>query len=100
MTRPTSWPPSSGSAERTKLRSLNYPDSQVLDRVAAASSIVDDSQRMAEYQALEQQIVQEDAAWVPLFERAHQFAVSSRVSSYTPHWAGYSDFYVKDVTLK
>lgn len=89
-----------GSAEKTKLRSLNYPGSQVLDRVAAASSIVDDSQRMAEYQALEQQIVQEDAAWVPLFERAHQFAVSSRVSSYTPHWAGYSDFYVKDVTLK
>ncbi len=89
-----------GSAEKTGLRSINYADAEVMARVAAASAITDDDARMAEYQALEKTIVSDDAAWVPLFENTHLFALGDRVSAFTPYWAGYSNFYAKDVTLK
>ena len=88
-----------GSAEKTKLRSLNYADEAIMARVAAASSITDDAARMAEYQALEKKIVEEDAAWVPLLGNMHLFALGERVESFVPYWAGYSNFYAKDVQL-
>ena len=69
-------------------------------RVAAASGITDDEARMAEYQALEKQIVEEDAAWVPLLGNTHLFALGERVASFTPYWAGYSNFYARNVVLK
>ena len=89
-----------GSAEKTALRSLNYANTAIMARVAAASGITDDDARMAEYQALEKTIVMDDAAWVPLFENTHLFAIGDRVQSFTPYWAGYSNFYAKDVVLK
>ena len=89
-----------GSEEKTKIRSLNYADQAIMDRVAAASSITDDAARMAEYQALEEKIVVEDAAWVPLLGNMHLFALGERVSDFVPYWAGYSNFYAKDVVLK
>ncbi len=88
-----------GSEEKTKIRSLNYADEAIMARVAAASSITDDAARMAEYQALEQKIVVEDAAWVPLLGNMHLFALGERVADFVPYWAGYSNFYAKDVTL-
>ncbi|MBR2929359.1 MAG: ABC transporter substrate-binding protein [Oscillospiraceae bacterium] len=88
-----------GSAEKTKLRSLNYADEEIMARVAAASGITDDAERMAEYQALEKKIVEEDAAWVPLLGNMHLFALGERVESFVPYWAGYSNFYAKDVQL-
>ena len=88
-----------GSAEKTKLRSLNYADEEIMARVAAASGITDDAARMAEYQALEKKIVEEDAAWVPLLGNMHLFALGERVESFVPYWAGYSNFYAKDVQL-
>ncbi len=89
-----------GSTEKTQIRSLNYSNTEIMDRVAAASGITDDDTRMAEYQALEEQIVVEDAAWVPLLGNTHLFAIGDRVESFVPYWAGYSNFYAKDVTLK
>lgn len=89
-----------GNAEKTALRSLNYKDEAVMQRVSAATSIADDDERMAEYQALESKIVVDDAAWVPLFENTHLFAIGDRVDSFVPYWAGYSNFYAKDVVLK
>ena len=89
-----------GSADKTKIRSLNYADEAVMARVAAASGITDDAERMAEYQALEEKIVNEDAAWVPMFGNMHLFALGERVADFVPYWAGYSNFYAKDVTLK
>lgn len=89
-----------GSEEKTELRSLNYADTEIMDRVAAASGITDDAERMAEYQALEEKIVMEDAAWVPLFESMHLFAMGERVAEFVPYWAGYSNFYAADVVLK
>lgn len=88
-----------GSPEKTAIRSLNYADLEVMERVAAASGITDDAERMAEYQALEELIVVEDAAWVPLFANVHLFALGERVADFVPYWAGYSNFYAKDVTL-
>lgn len=89
-----------GSADKTAIRSLNYADTDVMARVAAASGITDDAERMAEYQALEEKIVVEDAAWVPLLGNTHLFALGDRVESFVPYWAGFSNFYASDVTLK
>lgn len=89
-----------GSADKTAIRSLNYADADVMERVAAASGITDDAARMAEYQALEEKIVVEDAAWVPLLGNTHLFALGDRVESFVPYWAGFSNFYASDVTLK
>jgi len=88
-----------GSPEKTLIRSLNYKDADVMSRVAAASGITDDAARMAEYQALEEKIVAQDAAWVPLLGNTHLFAMGERVAAFVPYWAGYSNFYAKDVTL-
>lgn len=89
-----------GTPAKSKLRSLNYYNTEVMDRVVAARAIVDDETRLAEYAALEKQIVQDDAAWVPLFSRTHLFVTGDRVAEYVPHWAGYSDFAFSGVTLK
>lgn len=89
-----------GSADKSAIRSINYYNTDVMARVSAASGIVDDDARMAEYQALEEKIVVDDAAWVPLYAKTHLFAVSDKIADFVPHWAGYSDFFVRDVTLK
>ena len=89
-----------GSEKNTKQRSLNYPDKEIIDRVAAAPSIIDDQEREAEYQALEEKIIGEDYAWLSLFESLHLYCIGDRVESFTPHWAGFTDFYVSGVVLK
>ncbi len=89
-----------GSQKNTKQRSLNYPNTEIIDRVAAASAIVDDDAREKEYQDLEKQIISEDQAWFPLFEALHLYCIGDRVESFTPHWAGFTDFYLADVVLK
>lgn len=88
-----------GTPEKTKIRSLNYYNTEVMDRVAAARAIVDDDARLTEYAALEKQIVQEDAAWVPMYSRTHLYVLGDRVASFVPYWAGYSDFAFSGVTL-
>lgn len=89
-----------GSADKTKIRSGNYYNTEVMERVANARAIVDEEERLSEYAALEKQIVQEDAAWVPMFGRTHLFVLGDNVESFTPHWAGYSDFMFTNVTMK
>ncbi len=89
-----------GNAANTAQRSLNYPDTEIMARVADASSIVDDDEREKEYQALEKKIIEEDAAWIPLFEDLHLYCIGDRVESFTPQWAGFTDFYATDVVLK
>lgn len=80
-----------GNPEKTKIRSLNYPDTAVMERVSAARGIVNDDERLAEYQALEEKLIHEDAAWIPMYSRMHLFAVSKRVQNYVPTWSGVSD---------
>jgi len=89
-----------GGADKTAERSLNYPDTEIMARVAAASAIVDDAAREAEYQALEKKIISEDAAWIPLFEDLHLYCFGERVASFTPTWAGFSDFFAAETVMK
>ena len=89
-----------GSEQNAKIRSLNYADKAIMDRVAAASAITDDAKRMQEYQDLEKKIVVDDAAWLPLLGNVHLFALGERVESFVPYWAGFTNFYAKDVVLK
>ena len=89
-----------GTADNTLHRSLNYPDAEMIARVAAASSIVDDEARMAEYQALEEKLIREDCVWIPLYAEMHLYCIGPRVAGFTPQWAGFSDFYAIDVDLK
>ena len=89
-----------GSEENSKGRSLNYPDKDIIARVSAVRFIVDDAEREAEYRALEKKLIEEDAAWVPMFTELHLWCLGDRVASFTPHWAGFSDFYATDVVLK
>lgn len=89
-----------GSKDNTRLRSNNYQDETVIARVAGAKTIVDEKDRYKEYSDLEKKIVEEDAACVPMFSLKHLFVVSDRVESFTPHWAGWSDIYFDQITLK
>ena len=89
-----------GSEKNTKQRSLNYPDTETMNRVAAASSIIDDQERETEYQDLEKKIISEDCAWLSMFENLHLYCIGERVDSFTPQWAGFTDFYATDVVLK
>ena len=89
-----------GNEQNSALRSENYPNTEVMARVAAASAIVDDDEREKEYQALDEKIIVEDAAWVPMYSRLHLYCMGERVQSFTPQWAGFTDFYATDVVLK
>ena len=89
-----------GSEENSVTRSLNYSDPSVIARVAAARSIVDDADRMAEYQALDRKLIKDDVAWVPMCVEQHLFCLGDRIASFSPHWAGFTDFYGIDVVLK
>ena len=90
-----------GGEEKTKIRSLNYYDTETMADVVAARAIVDDAEREAEYARLEKKIVQEDAAWIPMYGRTHLFVINTdKIEHFTPHWAGYSDFSFVGVTMK
>ncbi len=88
-----------GNEEKTRIRSINYPDTSVMDRVGAARGIVNEDERLAEYQALEEKLIHEDAAWVPMYSRTHLWAVSSRVQNFKPVWSGVSDRMYYGVSL-
>lgn len=88
-----------GSRENSVYRGLCYGDETVMARVRAARAIADDEARIAEYRALEEKIVQEDAAWVPLFSRVHYFAVGDRVKNFTVSWNGWSFGFYRDIQL-
>ena len=88
-----------GGSCKSVSRSLNYPNTEIMDRVAKAPAITDDAARIAEYQALEKQIIVEDAAWIPLVSQLHLYCFGKRVKSFTPQWAGFGDYYGTDVVL-
>lgn len=89
-----------GSAKNSAQRSLNYSDTAIMDRVSAARAIIDDAAREKEYQDLERKIIEEDCAWFAMFEELHLYCIGDRVESFTPQWAGFTDFYASDVVLK
>ena len=88
-----------GNEEKTRIRSINYPDTEVMERVAKARTIVNEDERLAEYKALEEKLIHDDAAWVPMFSRLHLFAVSKRVQGFAPLWSGLSDQLFYNISL-
>ena len=80
-----------GNEEKTTVRSINYADTETMGRVAAARAIVNEDERVAEYQALEEKLIHEDAAWAPMYSRMHLWAVSPRVKNFVPMWSGVGD---------
>ena len=88
-----------GNPDNTRMHSLNYPDLDVMNRVYEARSIPDEAQRIAEYQALEEQIVQKDAAWIPLLSKEHYFLVSDHVEGFRVSWNGWSANHYRNVSV-
>ena len=89
-----------GSRDNTKVRSNNYYNDPVIERIARAKTIVNDDERYREYADLEKIVLKDDAACVPMFSLKHLYVVSDRVEGFMPHWAGWSDIYFENVTLK
>jgi ABC-type transport system substrate-binding protein len=90
-----------GNRENTTFRSLCYPREDVMERVRLARAITDPDSRLEEYQELERIIVQDDAAWIPLYSRLRTYVMSERIEGVNASWNGsvknrYRDIVVKD----
>ena len=77
-----------GSDENTAFRSLCYPREDIMERVRGARTITDADARLREYRALEEIIIQQDAAWIPLFSRLHSYVTSERLEGMRVSWNG------------
>ena len=89
-----------GNRENTVFRSLCYDNEAVMKRVRDARTIQDPALRLQEYRELERIIVQEDAAWIPLFSRLRYYVASERIAGIQSSWNGsvknrYCDIYFK-----
>lgn len=70
-----------------------------MEQVTKARTMVEQDARIALYQKLEEQIVQEDCAWIPLCLEDHLFVVSPDVSGFTVLWNGWGDNFYKNVSV-
>ena len=77
-----------GNEHNTVFRSLCYPREDIMLRIQNARTISDKEQRIKEYQALERIIVQEDAAWIPLYSRQRYYVTSERIEGVQASWNG------------
>ena len=77
-----------GDRENTRFRSLCYPREEIMKRVRDARTIADPEARIGEYRELEEIIVQEDAAWIPLFSRQYTYVTSERLEGFQSSWNG------------
>lgn len=89
-----------GDRGKTLMRSSNFADDEVFQRISDARSIQEEDARMEEYADLERVLIQDEAVWVPLFSSNHYFVLGSRVESFRPFWAGWSSLYLRDLVLK
>lgn len=76
--------------QNTVKRSFNYANEEVSKKVVEARAMTDPKERIEVYRELEKQIIQEDAAWVPLYSKQHIFVVNPRVQNYVVMWNGWS----------
>ena len=77
-----------GDRINTTFRSLCYPREEIMERVRQARAISDPEARLAEYRELERLIVQEEAAWIPLYSRLRYYVTSERLSGIQSSWNG------------
>ncbi len=89
-----------GNDRNTVFRSLNYSDEEVMKRVRDAKAIGDPRARIREYRDLEKKIIQEDAAWIPLFSRQYVYVTSERVTNLDASWNGSVKTRYRDITVR
>ncbi len=77
-----------GNEHNTTFRSLCYPNKDIMERISLARTISDPKERISEYQDLERIIVQEDAAWIPLYSRMRYYVTSERLNGIQASWNG------------
>lgn len=77
-----------GNSHNTTYRSLCYPREGIMNRIQQARTISDPKARISEYQDLERIIVQEDAAWIPLYSRMRYYVTSERLEGIQASWNG------------
>lgn len=82
-----------GNAENVAKRGFGYTNEENIARVAAARGIVDEKERIAEYQELEKIMIQDEASWIPLFCKEHLYVVNPRVTGFAVSWNGWSGNY-------
>ncbi|MBQ7655519.1 MAG: ABC transporter substrate-binding protein [Clostridia bacterium] len=88
-----------GSRENAVFRSLCYQNEQAMERVRKARAMTDRDARTREYQALEEIIVRQDAAWIPLFSRLHYYVAGERVSAFEVSWNGWVSPRYSDIAI-
>lgn len=79
------------SRRGTVVRSFNNDSPEVFDALDKARSITDQTERIKLYRDLEKKIVQEQAAWVPLFTLDHVYVIDKKVKKFVVPWNGWSD---------
>ncbi len=77
-----------GNTSNTIYRSLCYSREDVMERIQNARGMSDSKERIQEYQDLERIIVQEDAAWIPLYSRQRFYVTSERLDGIQASWNG------------
>lgn len=88
------------ASSNNKSRSFNYSNTDAIKRIEAARHITDEEERIKEYQDLEKLVIQDDAAWIPLFHAEKIRVVQDRVKEFVPHWAGWGDCSYYSVSLE
>lgn len=79
------------SKSGTAVRGYNNNDPEVFAALDKARSMTNAEERCALYQKMNERIVQDDAAWVPLFSLDHTYVVQPRVKNFLVPWNGWSD---------
>lgn len=87
------------SKDSTVTRSFNYYNQDAMKRINNARYMTDADARMKEYQDLEKQVMQDDAAMIPLFHLEKVRLVQPRVHGFIPQWAGWGDCSYYSVSL-
>ncbi|MBQ6662008.1 MAG: ABC transporter substrate-binding protein [Firmicutes bacterium] len=72
-------------------RSFNYDNQEILDLIESARYIVDVDERTAAYEKIENAIVHEDYAIIPLWHTIRVRALQPRVKGFVPMWAGWQN---------
>lgn len=88
------------SAKNTVARSYNYKNQDVFDKLENARKMTNQTDRVKLYQEIQKTIVDEDAAFVPLFQPQHLFVVQPKVKNFKVSWNGWSNMQYNGITLE
>lgn len=81
-------------------RSLNYKNDAVAQKLEQARKMTNPEERYKLYQEMENQIVINDAAWMPLFSIEHLFVVQPKVKNFKVAWNGWTDMQYYGISLE